>query len=51
MKSMRTILILVLSLVLSVPVFAKRSHGGGRSRSPTHPQFTRLKEVARFGKS
>jgi hypothetical protein len=33
MKSMRIILILLLSLVLSAPVFAKGSHGG-RSSSP-----------------
>jgi hypothetical protein len=33
MKALRIILIVLLSLVLSVPVFAKGSHGG-RSSSP-----------------
>ena len=36
MKSMRTILILLLSLVLSVPVFAKGSHGGRSSATHSH---------------
>jgi hypothetical protein len=36
MKSMRIILILLLSLVLSVPMFAKGSHGGRLSSSHSH---------------
>jgi len=46
MKSMRIIIILLLSLVLSVPVFAKGSHGGRPTSSHSHSSHPSKKSHA-----